>query len=229
MNDYRQNTLSERAIALNAKKNADLYQKAISQHGARSLLGAAWTSEERACFVHEGITNLPQQNWPELETVLDIGSGQGYFLSFLREKRGFRGKYIGMELLPEFDKIAKEVHSNDPQADFICADFLKYQFGDRKFDWIFSIGSLSPKKPDQEAFDLVFTEKMAQLANKGFSVFLNDLKYTAPSIIEQVPDAAYHNVEKFAENLQKRFPSSEILVIHYPHETSKDTLVHLIL
>lgn len=227
MNDDQQEAVSNKAIAVNTQKIADFYQKAISQHGDRSLMAARWSSQEKALLIHEGISNLPQQNWADLHTVLDIGSGQGYFLSFLREKRGFEGKYTGLELLPEFDKIAKEVYSNDPQAEFICAEFLAYQFGARKFDWVFSIGSLSPKKPDQEAFDLAFTEKMAGLANKGFSLFLNDLKYIAPSRLEQVPDLAVHDVDKFAGDLEKRFPGSKASIVHYPKEPSQHTFVHL--
>ena len=80
MNDDRQDVVLDKQIPVDTEKIADFYQKAIAQHGDRSLMAARWSSQEKALTIHEGISNLPQQNWPQLQSFLDIGSGQGYFL-----------------------------------------------------------------------------------------------------------------------------------------------------
>ena len=229
MNDDGRGAVSDREIAVDTQIIEDVYHKIIAERGDRSIEAVGWLSEESALLVYEGISNLPQQNWAELQTVLDIGSGQGYFLSFLREKRGFRGKYIGLELLPEFDRIARDVYSNDPRSEFICAEFLAYPFDSQKFDWIISIGSLGLRQPDGDAFDRAFTDKIARFANRGFSLYLNDAKYTNPSRLEERPDLAVHNVEQFAEDLEKRFPSCWVSIVHCPQKPSQKAIIHVVL
>lgn len=222
-------TASEAAMVAEPEKITQFYQKAIEKHGDRSLMAARWSSEEKALSLYQGISHLPQHNWQEIQSVLDIGSGQGYFLQFLREQQHFQGKYVGLEFLPEFDRVAKQLYGHDPQAEFVCGEFLSYPFPGQTFDWIFSIGSLSPKKKDQESFDRAFTDKMAQLANRGFSLFLNDIKYIAPSRLEQAPDLAVHNVDRFAADLEQRFPGSQVSIVHYPQKPSQHSFVHVVL
>ena len=229
MNDDGRDAVSDKAIAVDTQIIADFYYKIIAERGDRSIEAVGWLSEESAFAIYEGISNLPQQNWSDLQTVLDIGSGLGNFLQFLRQKRRFQGNYIGLEFLPEFYRVAKEVYSNDPHSEFIHAEFLAHPFDNQTFDWIFSIGSLGIKQPDSDAYDRAFTDKMAGLANRGFSLYLNDAKYTNPSRLERRPDLAVHNVERFAEDLEKRFPGCRVSIVHCPQKPSQKAIIHVVL
>ncbi len=57
----------------------------------------------------------------EFGSVLDIGCGFGDLLSFLRV-RGWRGRYVGIDLVPELIEEAVVRHGGDENARFMCDD-----------------------------------------------------------------------------------------------------------
>jgi len=77
------------------------------------------------------------------ESILDVGCGFGDLLGFLRA-RGWQGKYLGIDLMPEFIAIAKEKfsHEEDDRSSFICSDFMVKDF-ERRFDACFASGILN--------------------------------------------------------------------------------------
>jgi SAM-dependent methyltransferase len=63
---------------------------------------------------------------PEFESVIDLGCGFGDMLLYLR-KRGWAGRYLGVDLVPELIAEARRRHSGDPNAGFAEADFADYE------------------------------------------------------------------------------------------------------
>lgn len=57
----------------------------------------------------------------EIRTILDVGCGFGDLLGFLR-RRGWEGRYTGIDLMEEFTEAARALYKNDPGALFICGD-----------------------------------------------------------------------------------------------------------
>jgi SAM-dependent methyltransferase len=61
----------------------------------------------------------------EYSSILDIGCGFGDLLQFLR-LRGWAGRYIGVDLVPELIREAAARHANDPDAEFVSDDGESY-------------------------------------------------------------------------------------------------------
>ena len=156
-----------------------------------------------------------------------MGSGQGHFLPFLRSERNFSGQYIGIELLPFFHQTALELYGHQRKTNFICAEFLSHDFGDLKFDWVLSLGGLSVKQNQQQAYDLAFCNKMVSLTRHGISIYLNDKQHVPADRLKQVPDLAVHDIPEFVSMLQEQYPQSKTKVIHYPTPTAQKTIIHL--
>ena len=134
-----------------------------------------------------------------------MGSGEGYFYDFLRKHRQFNGQYVGLELIEQFHQSALEKYDQDENTQFICDEFLNYDFGDQKFDWVFSLGSLSVKQDNMPERDLAFCRKMVELSHYGISVYLNDLKFFKKGYLEEVENLAIHDIDDFLKMLAQNF------------------------
>ena len=133
---------------------------------------------------------------------------------------------MGIEVLDFFHKKAVELYGNQTHTNFIHGEFLNYDFGGKKFDWVFSLGSLSVKQIQQEKHDLVNCRKMIDLANYGISIYLNDIHQMKPGRLEEVPDLAGHDIPKFVSMLEEKLKVSKIEVIHFPSIDSQKTIIH---
>lgn len=51
-------------------------------------------------------------------SVMDVGCGLGALLAFLRGERGFTGRYLGLDFVPDFIEHASRQYHDDPNADF---------------------------------------------------------------------------------------------------------------
>ena len=51
-------------------------------------------------------------------SVMDVGCGLGALLRFLRDERGFTGRYLGLDFVPEFIEHASRQNIDDPHASF---------------------------------------------------------------------------------------------------------------
>lgn len=56
------------------------------------------------------------------ESVVDLGAGLGDFLGYLRQERGFSGRYEGLDLVPEFVEYAQRRYGEDRLATFRACD-----------------------------------------------------------------------------------------------------------
>ncbi len=212
-------------LLVKADKIYNFYDKYVKDHGVSS----GWATLEDATNSYREASNCSAQRWNEFEKVLDVGSGQGHLLDFLRQERGFAGCYTGIEILDFFHEKAIELYGGRNDAQFIHGEFLNYDFGSETFDWVVSLGSFSVKHPEQQECDLAFCRKMIQLARYGVSIFLNDINNMRPGRLEEVPELAAHDIAEFSSMLQQNFEISKVDIKHYPDEQSQPTMLHIIL
>jgi len=203
----------------------EYYAEYVVKHG----VSAGWSSDEIARNSYAAAASFEEQQWTSFQSVLDVGSGQGHLMDFLRKDKLFTGHYTGLELLPMFHNVAVEKYGSDSNAEFIQGDFMEYDFGSVKFDWVASLGALSFKQEneqEQDAYDLEFCRKMIALAQYGITVYLNDIDHMRPGRLKEVPNLAAHKISDFVSMLRQNFPISKVEVMHYPTPDSQNTMVH---
>lgn len=199
----------------------DYFQKAQTSCG--------WSSLESATQSYIAVSDCSKQNWKTIKSVLDVGSGEGHLLGYLKTQRQFTGKYIGLELLPKSHQTAVKLYGKEPLAQFICDEFLAYDFGDQKFDWVISLGAISVKQDQQEDHDKAMIKKMISLAKYGISIYINDAQKLDKENLKVVPYLATHNISDFINLLKEEFDPKELMFSHFPHPESYKTMIHLVL
>jgi SAM-dependent methyltransferase len=177
------------------------YDNYLEKHG----MSAGWTSMDYALKLYGLSSKSIYQNWASIDSVLDVGSGEGHLLNFLRQHRQFVGQYTGIELLPQFHQQAIQNNGNDSKAHFVQEEFLAYDFGDTTFDWTFSLGSLSVLQPNQAAHDMAFCQKMGALARQGMTIYLNDAAMTKHVDLQTIDGLATHHIDNFIQMLGQLF------------------------
>lgn len=120
----------------------------------------------------------------DLESVLDLGCGLGHFLEFLRA-RGFAGRYLGLDMLPEFIATARERHAGDPLAEFRTADLETDEFPEG-FDTHVVCGVFNNTMPDNAGF-------MQKVLRKSYAAAGRQIAFNAMStyVDFQVPELYY--------------------------------------
>ncbi|WP_299455536.1 class I SAM-dependent methyltransferase [uncultured Microscilla sp.] len=187
----------------------DFYQHYTQVHGTST----GWSSLDYALRLYDLSSSCPHQPWTELTSILDIGSGEGHFKDFLRTKHQFKGHYTGIEVVPEFHTTALAKYGDDAQTTFIDGEFLTHDFDTNKFDWVFSLGSLSVLQPNQAKYDEFFCKKMRALARYGTTIYLNDATLTCALSLQNVKHLATHNIDDFVHMLRQNF-SPAVIEIH---------------
>ena len=162
-------------------------------------LAVGWRTGDSAKETYKAAASYPFRVCSEIKSILDVGSGLGGLLGFLRNSMGFEGRYLGIEILEEFDSYAKNIYKEDTMASFVCEDFLSFCFEDNSYDWAFSLGSLSVHQEEQEYENMMTVRKMSALSNFGFSIFLNDA--------DKCKNLKGHNIENFVNMTHSIIPN----------------------
>lgn len=101
-------------------------------------------------------------------SILDVGCGQGTLNGFLKKKFS-NFQYTGIDITPKMIQYAKEAY---PDAEFICDDFLTYNFT-KKYDWVIAAGTFNVKvEGDQLDYFRTALQKMYDVSNRGVSFTL---------------------------------------------------------
>lgn len=157
-------------------------------------------------------------------SVLDVGCGFGDLYGYLA-RRGIKVDYTGVDINPDFIKIAREAY---PDARFITADFEADDIG-QEFDWTFAAGIFTIKISDNRRFIGNTLNKMFQVCNKGLAADLlspsalgNDTYWQCP------PEEAL----KFCRGLSRRvvlradYMSNEFCVYIYKDDMADERNVY---
>jgi SAM-dependent methyltransferase len=129
------------------------------------------------------------------ESLIDVGCGFGDLLPFLRTA-GWTGRYLGLDLTPEFVDAARERHKLDANASFMTGDVLKLELPARGFDWCVALGLCNYRREvGSKAFIESFIAKCVSLARRTVLVdFLSttsdrrrdDLFFSAPGDVVEL-------------------------------------------
>lgn len=86
----------------------------------------------------------------QLDSVLDVGCGEGDLLPALR-RRGFRGRYVGVDVLSSMIEMARARHT-DSRARFLVGDLLETEpIDEAPCDLVVACGTLSLDVPSWHA------------------------------------------------------------------------------
>ncbi len=61
----------------------------------------------------------------DMGSIIDFGCGFGDLLGYLRGK-GWRGRYIGVDLVPELIEAARHLYQGESAAEFVCHDLQTF-------------------------------------------------------------------------------------------------------
>lgn len=85
----------------------------------------------------------------DFRSVVDIGCGFGDFLGHLRSA-GWKGRYLGIDIVPEFVAEASERHRRDRAARFECLDIQKSAV--QRYDLAVAIGIFNHKLEEHDLY-----------------------------------------------------------------------------
>lgn len=173
---------------------ADRVRAFYADYHARFGHTSGWPSAEDARRVYAAACDAPEVDWSRVDSVLDVGSGEGRLLGYLRRACGFTGAYLGVELLEDAHRRAARRFRNDPDATFVRADFDAMDLGGARFDWVFSLGSLAVRQPDQAERDRATLRRMIAAARVGVVLYVNDASRMPPWQRDDMPELAVHDL-----------------------------------
>jgi len=136
------------------------YRKLLAEHGdaAESAQHADESSQRNRFRVLAEIAE-------PLGSVVDLGCGLGHFYPFLKE-RGFKGRYLGLDFLPEFVERAAARHAGDPDASFKTFDLRRDAYPEG-WDYYVICGVFNNAMDDNAAFLHETLEKAFAAAKLG--------------------------------------------------------------
>ena len=124
----------------NKKKS---YQKSYKKYGIDPK-ALKWHSEKAAKQRYEQIVaDIDFNN----KSILDVGCGFGDIVPYIVKKTGII-TYTGIDLVPEFVKEAKKIHSKHT---FLVGDYFKQPL-EKKFDIVVCCGALNGNYKDNLGF-----------------------------------------------------------------------------
>ena len=100
-------TIFEQNLPIDIDRIQSFYKEYVEQHG----VSAGWSTQRSAENAYRIAASYADQQWSTYQSVLDVGSGEGHFSTFLRAKCGFVGQYTGLELLPLFYENALKLYA----------------------------------------------------------------------------------------------------------------------
>lgn len=159
------------------------YQNLFKEFG-KTPSALQWRSEETQIKRFEILAEIS----PDLGNVLDVGSGFGDLLNFLRYNKSFKKRYCGIDHVPEFIEESRKIYNEDPLAEFHLLNIEEDPFPSG-FDTLLLSGVFNNKRSQNEVFQHHLLTKMFTSAKKQVAInclstyvdyFSSDLYYTDP-------------------------------------------------
>ena len=168
-----------------SKKVYQIYKNLYYKHGDKAASVKARTYQQqdlrfKYLFECAVITSS--------DTILDVGSGLGNLLSFIR-RRKLKSKYTGIDFLEEFISISKKKHQNDKNSKFFKFNILKQKIK-KKYDWVVLSGTFNDKYKNSNKDMLKIISKMFISCKKGiiFNSLNKNVDYEDKKLFYSHPD-----------------------------------------
>jgi len=129
---------------------------------------------------YEILTEIVKPN----DVVADVGCGVGHLYEFLKEKKAFQGKYIGLDFVESFVKIAQDRFKNE------SAEFHVHEIGSDPFpkdvDYYLLSGTFNNLMGDNKLFMFQTIKQMFEASRKAIA-----FNAMSTYVDFQVPDLFY--------------------------------------
>lgn len=197
-------------------------------------INVGWNSCKSQFHSFEISTNLSWINWKKVNSFLDVGCGYGNLIEYLSTQKKYQGKYLGIDIIPEFIQTAQKLYGSKDNASFILGDFLEQDWHDQKFDIVVSLGSLGvnydyphqcgskSQEYAQNSINLI-----AKIANLGISLYFPNADYI--DISKRKPRMAYYQASAIEQMVLSACGSrcQEITFISYPKQKDLKTIAQI--
>lgn len=163
------------------------YEALLDTHGV-SPHAVQWSSKESQKQRFEALARYIEPT----ESVIDLGSGLGDALTYLRRDAGFVGLYRGLDLVPRFVDAARRSHADDPRASFEVFDVTRQPVPSA--DVIFASGLFNNHTAQSEQFLLTTIASMFESARRAivFNALSTYVDYRDPDLHYTDPLAVFH-------------------------------------
>jgi SAM-dependent methyltransferase len=136
---------------------SELYRRFGASHQA-----VQWSSRETQERRFDILCDLIA---PE-DSVIDLGSGLGDLLGYLRREKGFVGRYLGLDVVPSFVEHASKAYAGDTSASFAELDVTREPLP-TGYDVVVASGIFNNRIEDNWGFLVAGVRKMFAAARKA--------------------------------------------------------------
>ncbi len=109
----------------------------------KQAINVGWRCRGSQHELYSIATDLSQVHWPNIESILDLGCGDGELANFLRSERDFRGHYTGIDLVESNILEAKNRFGLQLKNRFILGECFNQDWSEQSFDVVISLGVIS--------------------------------------------------------------------------------------
>ncbi|NEQ84252.1 MAG: class I SAM-dependent methyltransferase [Moorea sp. SIO2I5] len=208
--------------------NNDNFQEEIMANNV------GWKSIENQLKTFEVATNLSWINWEKVESLLDVGCGYGNFSEFLIKEKQYKGRYLGIDIIPEFIDKAIQLYEKKSGIRFIAGDFLELDGNQENFDIVISMGALGVNHDYPEPCGIKsleyaqkFIELTARIAVSAISLYFPNADNIDAS--KRKPRMAYYKVSEIESMVLGacRSRCEDITFISFPNQDDVKTLAQI--
>ena len=100
------------------------------------------------------------------DSLLDLGSGLGDLLGYLRREKGFSGQYLGLDVVPGFVEHARNAYAADGRASFAELDVTREPLP-TGYDLVVASGIFNNQSADNWGFLTTGVAKMFGAAGRA--------------------------------------------------------------
>jgi cyclopropane fatty-acyl-phospholipid synthase-like methyltransferase len=144
-----------------ARQVASYYTDKVAEKGYSFETLAGREEKYANMFFGELLAGLPLASGASL---LDIGSGLGLLIPYLKSRNIELGEYLGIDLIPGFVEYSKKAY---PDYEFRVGNFISSSFKlEGKYDFVMALGVLVSRVNNYEEYLASFITKMIQHSQK---------------------------------------------------------------
>lgn len=154
------------------------YGELYRRHGA-SHQSVQWSSRETQERRFDVLCDVIGAD----DAVIDLGCGLGDLLGYLRQRKGFTGRYLGLDFVPDFVEHATRAYASDSAAGFAELDVTRDPLP-AGYDVVVTSGMFNNRIHDNWGFLVATLQAMFGAARKAaaFNLMSSYVDYQAPEL-----------------------------------------------